>query len=131
WTLMRPGNSYVYFNAHEFDRSGNADFFLKDGRGDALGGQYGTLITKLVDIRNSYGRGNFQERWIDPGGSSAVYAFERLGSCVVGLNIGYNPGSLARTITTSFPQGTHLVELTGNWQDPSNTIPRTVTVGAG
>jgi len=47
------------------------------------------------------------------------------------LNIGYNPGSLARTINTSFAAGTHLVELTGNWQDPSGTIPQTVTVASG
>jgi hypothetical protein len=46
------------------------------------------------------------------------------------LNIGYNPGSTARTINTSFAPGTHLVELTGNWQDPSGTIPQTVTVNA-
>src|SRR5205823_8527166 len=62
-------------------------------------------------------------------GSSAIYVFERSGSCVVGLNIGYNSGSTARTINTSFASGTHLVELTGNWQDPSGTIPQTVTVG--
>ena len=75
----------VYPTSVEFDRSGNTSFFLKDGRGDALGGQYGSIITNLLDIRNSYGRGNFQERFIDPGGSSAIYVFERTGSCVVGL----------------------------------------------
>lgn len=132
WILMRPGNAYVYFKANEFDRTGNSTFFLKDGRGDALGGLYGNIVTKLVDIRNTHGRGNFQERWIDPGGSSAVYVFERLGSAVVGLNIGYNAGSTSRTVNTSFPSGTRLVELTGNWQDPSGTVPQTITVdGSG
>src|SRR5206468_447589 len=45
WTLIRAGNATVYFNAHEFDRSGNTSFFLKDGRGDALVGQYGSVVT--------------------------------------------------------------------------------------
>lgn len=130
WILMRPGNAYVYYNAHQFDRSGNTTFFLKDGRGDALGGQYGNIITNLLDIRSSYGRGNFQERWIDPGGSSAIYMFERMGSAVVGLNIGYNPGVATRTINTGFAPGTRLVELTGNWQDASGQVPQTITVGA-
>jgi len=131
WTLFQPGNSYVYFNGHEFDRTGNTTFFLKDGRGDALGGMYGTIITTMLDIRNSYGRGNFQERFIDPGGSSAIYAFELTGSMLVGLNIGYNPNSATRTMATSFTPGQHLVELTGNWQDPSGTVLHTVTVGSG
>src|SRR5439155_1501202 len=56
WILTRPGNAYVYFNSHEFDRSGNSEFFLKDGRGAALGGQYGSTITNLVDTPHSYGR---------------------------------------------------------------------------
>ena len=25
WILMRPGNAYVYYNAHEFDRTGNTN----------------------------------------------------------------------------------------------------------
>ena len=92
------------------------------------GGQYGNIITNLLDIRNSYGRGDFKERWIDPGGSSAIYVFERENSAVVGLNIGYNPGVATRTVDTSFAPGTHLVELTGNWQDASGQVPQTVTV---
>src|SRR4051812_19830925 len=130
WILMRPGNAYVYNNAHEFDRTGNNEFFLKDGRGDALGGLYGNIITNLVDIRNTHGRGNFKERWIDPGGSSAVYVFERENSAVVGLNIGYNPGVATRTVDTAFAPGTHLEELTGNWQDASGQVSRTVVVDA-
>lgn len=137
WILTRPGNAYVYFNSHEFDRSGNNTFFLKDGRGDALGGQYGNIVTKLVDVRNSYGRGNFQERWIDGGGFSNVYAYERQGSMIVGLNsaLGTVTNYDQRTMGSAFPAGTHLEEQTGNALDPSvdplGEIPDVITVAAG
>jgi len=136
WILMRPGNAYVYYRSNEFDRSNNGSFFLKQGRGDALGGQFGNILTTLVDVRNSYGRGNFVERFIDnvnnPSLKSAVYAFERQGSAVVGLNVGYNPGVATRTMQTSFTPGTRLEEVTGNWQDPSGLVDRVVTVnGSG
>ncbi|HEX8524816.1 MAG TPA: hypothetical protein VF669_21370 [Tepidisphaeraceae bacterium] len=136
WTLMQPGNAYVYFNSHEFDRTGNTTYFLKDGRNDALGGQNGAIITKLLDIRNSYGRGNFGEKWIDGGGFSNVYAFERDKSVLVGLNsaLGTVTNFDERTMFTGFANGQHLAELTGNADDPqvdpSNQIPNTVTVGA-
>jgi hypothetical protein len=140
WVLTRPGNAYVYFRGNDFDRAGNNSFFLKDGRGDALGGLYGNQITKLVDIRNSYGRGNMQERWIDGGGTSGfsnVYAYERQGSMLVGLNsaLGTVTNFDERTMSTGFAQGTRLIELTGNAADPTvdtqNNIPELVTVGAG
>jgi hypothetical protein len=135
WILMRPGNAYVYYRSNEFDRTGNNNFFLKQGRGDALGGVFGNILTTLVDVRNSHGRGDFIQRWIDnegPGGirlaSSAIYVFERQGSAVVGLNIGYNPGATTRLVQTSFTSGTRLEELTGNWQDPSGQVPRVIAV---
>jgi hypothetical protein len=136
WVLMRPGNAYVYYRSDEFNRSNNSQFFLKQGRGDALGGQFGNILTTLVDVRNSYGRGNFIERFIDNPGNpslkSAIYAFERQGSAIVGLNIGYNPGVATRTMQTSFTPGTRLEEVTGNWQDPSGQVPRVITVnGSG
>src|SRR5262249_40888003 len=59
YTLMRPGNAIVYFNAKEF---GPSRPFPKDGRGDALGGLYGNTITKLVNIRDTHPKGNFIER---------------------------------------------------------------------
>ncbi len=137
WTLLQPGNAYVYNNAHEFDRAGNSTFFLKDGRGDALGGQYGNIITKLVDIRNSYGRGNFAEKWIDGGSFSNVYVFERDRSVLVGLNsaLGTVTNFDERTMATGFASGSHLVELTGNADDSqvdtNGQIPSTVVVGGG
>ncbi|MFT3786232.1 MAG: alpha-amylase family glycosyl hydrolase [Tepidisphaeraceae bacterium] len=135
WILMRPGNAYVYYRGNEFDRSNNSSFFLKQGRGDALGGQFGGILTGLVDLRNSYGRGNFQERWIDNSGNSslksAIYVFERSGSCLVGLNVGYNPGSTSRTVGSNFTPGQWLEEVTGNWQDPSGAVRHYTAVGGG
>ena len=87
YTLMLPQQAVVYFNGKQFGE--NRDF-PNDGKDDALGGIYGDTITKLVDLRNRYGRGNFQERWIDdafnPNGFSNVYVYERQNSAVVALN---------------------------------------------
>jgi len=142
WILTRPGNAYVYFRGNDFDRSGNTQFFLKDGRGDALGGQYGDLVTRLVEIRNAYGRGNFQERYIDGGGVSGfsnVYAYERQGAMLVGLSSDTSGAGVTsfdeRAMGSGFAQGTRLIELTGNAADPQvdplGQIPELVTVGAG
>ncbi|HYO08386.1 MAG TPA: alpha-amylase family glycosyl hydrolase [Tepidisphaeraceae bacterium] len=125
WVLTRPGNAYVYYNSHEFDRTGNTQFFLKDGRGDALGGQHGNLITNLLDVRNSYGRGDFIERYIDNAFAgnpddrkSAIYVYERDKSMLVGLNVGYNAGWTARSnVQTNFGPNVRLVELTGHHDD--------------
>ena len=76
------GQRDVYTNAKEFgdDRS-RPNFSRSQGKVDALGGFYGETITKLVEIRNSHGRGNFHERWIDdafnPNGFSNIYVYER------------------------------------------------------
>lgn len=138
WVLMRPGNAYVYYRSNEFDRSDNSLFFLKQGRGDALGGTFGELLTTLVDVRNSYGRGDFVERFIDNAFAapqdqkSAIYVFERQGSALVGLNVGYNPGATSRTVNTTFQPGQWLEEVTGNWQDPSGQVRRySVVSGSG
>lgn len=125
YTLMHPGNAIVYFNAQEFGT--NRDF-PKAGRGDALGGLYGDAITNLVDIRNRYGRGNYQERWIE----KELFAYERSGSAVVLLSNRTDAGYDSRTIATNFAPGTRLIELTGNAgsanADPFNDIPQLVTV---
>jgi hypothetical protein len=139
FVLLRPGQAYVYFEGNDFDRTGNSSFFLKSGRGDALGGQYGNIITTLVNIRNSYGRGNYAERYIDGGGVSGfsnVYAFERVGAMIVGLSsytAGQNVTSFdERTMYCAFTPGQHLTELTGNADDaqvdPLNQIPNYITV---
>lgn len=138
YTLMRPGNANVYLNAQEF---GEGRDFPNDGKVDALGGYYGETITKLVEIRNSHGRGNFQERWIDdafnPNGFSNIYVYERSNSAIVGLNSRLDTFVETRSgVQTNFAPGTILVELTGNAADsvvdPGNAIPETIKVnGAG
>ena len=144
WILMRPGNAYVYFRGDgEFDRTNTPNFFLKPARGDALGGQYGDLLTTLVDIRNTHGRGDFKERWIDnafePTKFSNVYVFERENAAIVGLNsaLGTVTNYDERAgIQTAFAPGSVLVELTGNAENPTvdttGAIPSTVRVnGSG
>jgi alpha-amylase len=141
YTLMRPGNAIVYMNAKEF---GNGRDFPRDEgndliegmSNDALGGHYGEAISRLVEIRNTHGRGNFQERWIDPGFSN-LYIYERENSAIVGLNSRTDVGYDERTpVQTGFAPGTVLVELTGNANDSvvdwAGDIPETIRVsGSG
>lgn len=111
--LMYPGNAVVYFNGKEFgpDRD-----FPKAGRGDALGGVYGETIKRLLSIRQSHGRGDFYERWID---NEGIFIFERENSAIVGLSNRGDGGFDERTISVGFAPGTRLIELTGNASDPS------------
>lgn len=136
YTLMLPGEAIVYMNADAIP----GDAFPEEGRADALGGFYGDAITKLVGIRNTHGRGDFQERWLDDAfnsnGFSNVYVYERLNSAVVALNSRNDAVAETRTVQTAFAPGTVLVELTGNAADstvdPSGTIPDSVVVnGSG
>jgi glycosidase len=134
YTLMRPGNAIVYYNAEEF---GSAEFrnFPTEGTDDALGGPIaGDAVAKLVGIRNSHGRGNYRERFIDPGSFSNIFVYERDNSAIVGLNSRADTGYDEREfVDTGFAPGTVLVELTGNSLDPrvdpnNNDIPETIRV---
>jgi hypothetical protein len=122
---MRPGNWVVYHNALQF---GDGRDFPKQGRGDALGGLYGDTITTLVGVRNTHGRGNYQEKFIDK--ETLVYARE--GSAIVGLNNRTDGGFDTRIVDSGFNPGTRLVELTGNADDaaidPFDDIPDFVQV---
>ena len=146
YTLMMPGNAIVYMNSQQFGT--NRDFPQHGANGtsaDALGGYYGDTIAKLVDIRNTHGRGNFQERWIDEafgdtngdGQKSNIYVYERQNSAIVGLNNRLDAGYDERDgVQTGFAPQTVLVELTGNADDPivdpTNSIPKTIRVnGSG
>lgn len=146
FTLMRPGNAIVYLNAEEF--GDNRSFPHDEGfngvpinpmSNDALGGFHGDAIAKLVDIRNTHGRGNFIERWIDFDNGEAksnIYVYERENSAVVGLNSRLDAGFDQRTVSTAFAPNTVLVELTGNAAnvtvDPFNDIPDAIRVdGSG
>ncbi len=128
FALLYPGNTVVYLNGKEF---GDNRDFPKDGRGDALGGVYGDAIERLVEIRNTHGRGDFRERWID---NQGLYVYERESSAVVGLSNRGDGGFDQRTVNVAFAPGTRLIELTGNAAnpivDPFNDIPEVVTVSS-
>jgi len=132
YILTRAGSPIVYFQAGEF----GSVSFPKDGRGDALGGQYGDQITRLVDVHNEYVRGPYIERR-DPGNTSFadVLLFERYNSVLVGIDDRHDNGYDQRSVQTGFPPGMRLRELTGNATDslvdPNNDIFDVVTVGAG
>lgn len=127
YALMRPGNMVVYFNAKEF---GPGRDFPKDGRGDALGGVFGNLITTLVGLRASHGRGNYIERWLE----KEILIYERERSALVVLSNRLDGGFDSRTVQTSFAPGTPLIELTGNASDPIvdpfNDFPELLVVNA-
>lgn len=104
--LTRTGLPIVYFNALEFGTGRN---FPTRGRGDALGGEFGDTITKLVGIHRKYARDRHITRLTD----GDVYLYERDLALLVGLNDN-EAFDADRKIQTSFPGGTRLVELTGN-----------------
>jgi len=125
YVLMHPGSAVVYLNGREF---GEGRDFPKLGRGDALGGVYGDYARRLVEIRNTHGRGNYCERWIE----KEIFAFERCGSAIALLSNRTDPGFDSRTVPTSFAPGTPLIELTGAAADagidPWNDIPELLVV---
>jgi hypothetical protein len=129
YTLMRPGNAIVYFNAHQFGDS-NARPFPKDGRGDALGGLYGNALTTLVNIRDTHPDGGYVQRDLE----KETLIFERQDSELVGLSNRLDSGYDSRTVHTGFAAGTPLIELTGNATDntidPDHVIPPLVVVNS-
>ncbi|MFM7243151.1 MAG: autotransporter-associated beta strand repeat-containing protein, partial [Planctomycetaceae bacterium] len=126
FSLMRPGNAIVYYNAYEhYDPLRT---FPKPGRGDALG-NYGDTITTLVDLRNRYGRGDFRERYLE----KENYALERSKAALVMLSNRNDVGYDSRTMSVDFAVGQRLVELTGNAARANaamgaGTIPEVVQV---
>jgi len=124
YMLMLPGNAAVYHNAHEFGPRS----FPRDGRGDALGGVYGNRLKRLVEIRQTHGRGDYRERWLQ----KELHAFERRSSAVVLLSNRADAGFDSRTLSVEFAPGTPLIELTGNAADPAidphDVLPELVEV---
>jgi hypothetical protein len=133
YTLMKPGNAIVYMNAKEFGEGrtfpydiGGSSYSMSN---DALGGHHGEHVARLVEIRNTHGRGDFKERWLDdafnPNGFSNVYVYERSKSAIVALNSRNDSVSQTRNgVQTDFTPSTAtektvLVELTGNADDPA------------
>jgi glycosidase len=135
YALLLPGNAVVYHNAQEFGPTGN---FPQPGKVDALGGFHGDTLARLVEIRNTHGRGDFHERWIDdafnPNGFSNIYVYERNNSAIVGLSSRNDSFTESRSgVQTNFAPGAVLVELTGNASDPTvdpgGTLPDAIRVG--
>jgi len=103
-------------------------------------------VSRLVQHANMVGRGQFFPlnpvisdilvfEQSSPRFAGAAYPGGYAANCVVGLSDSYSSGSVLISVTTTFPQGTRLHELTGNAAnpqvDPSGTIPEIITVGAG
>ena len=127
YTLMMPGNTVVYFNGKEF---GENREFPKDGRSDALSVGGGSDLTRILQARNTHGRGNYAERWVDAEG---LFAFERESSAITLLSNRTDGGFDSRTLEqVGFAPETYLVELTGNaadaTRDPFNDIPEVIQV---
>jgi alpha-amylase len=149
YVLMRTGPAIVYYNARGVTRPGG--FWPKHGVPIALGtdptsGSADPTLTRLVQLHNWYGRGEFNLlNSTDPVNQSLadVLVFERRknqgggsysANVLVGVNDRFDAGVQQRSVLTSFPAGTRLQELTGaasNPQiDPGNQIPAVLTVGA-
>jgi len=120
YILTRAGYPLVYFNAYEF---GDGRDFPKAGRGDALGGRYGELITRLVSIHNEYARGEMKIRRE----AEDLYIYERSRNLLVGISDRQDEGYREATVYVDIPPETELRELTGN-HGQSEDIPEYVTV---
>ncbi|MBU6412728.1 MAG: hypothetical protein KGS45_04585 [Planctomycetes bacterium] len=143
YLLMRTGSVKVYHNGRGISRSGG--FWPRAGMEIALGWDPSTnasqpTLTKLVQIHNQYGRGDFyQLNFTDSVNSSKadVLVFDRRSNnqanVLVGVNDRWDSGTDSRSVLTAFPAGTRLMELTGNAADPAvdptNVIPETLVVG--
>jgi hypothetical protein len=127
YTLMRSGNAIVYFNGHEF---GAGRTFPLDGRGDALGGLYGNIITTLVNIRDTHPGGNYIQRDLE----KETLIFERDNSLLFAGSNRLDSGYDSRTVQTDFSPGTPLIDLTGNAAnptlDPNGDIPSLLVVNS-
>lgn len=143
YLILRPGPPKIYHNAREFHLVRTGGFWPREGVPVALGyGSYYKLpgstlatvednrIPTLVQLRNRFGRGFYLPRWQD----NDTFVFERNGNMLVGLTDTFGSGFHQRTVSTNFPAGTRLHELTGNAADPAvdpnGDIAEILTVGA-
>jgi len=139
YMLMRPGRAIVYHNSRGVPRNGG--FHPRQGSPSALGWDpitqsFDDTITTLVQLRNQIGYGQYFPL---NGNVSDVLVYERAfngqANCLVAVNDRFDSGARSVTVTTQYPQGTRLHEMTGNAADPeidpTNSIPDTIVVGAG
>ncbi len=147
YVLMRPGAVKLYHNARGISRPGG--FWPDGGINTALGVDPVTnaadpSIVRLVQLHNFYARGEWNvlnsTDTVNPSLADAL-VFERRtrigpnafsGNVLVGVNDRYDAGIDWRSVQTSFPPGTRLLEMTGNAADAavdtSNVIPEVLTV---
>jgi len=135
YLLTRPGAAVIYHNARGVTHSG---FWPRQGMPSALGfntdpavNAADTTLTTLVQLRNMVARGQFNVlNNTDPinQSQSDVLIYERRSgigggtfdaNCLVAVNDRYDTGTDTRTVRTSFPNGTRLIELTGNAANPT------------
>ncbi|MFQ5423151.1 MAG: hypothetical protein ACE5F9_04140 [Phycisphaerae bacterium] len=139
YVLARNGAAVIYHNALQFGPSG-FNFPRNKSRTDALG-LGDAYLTRLVQIRNEYARGQFvQINNTDPVNQSIadVLVFTRRTAAVdnllVAVNDRENAGVETRNVATAFPAGTRLQELTGNAADPvvdpNGDVPDVLVVDA-
>lgn len=144
YILFKGGPANIYHNSREFGSLYQfRGFWPREGNPSALGAP-NTDLTKLVNLANSYARGEFTPiNNTDPvnQSNSEVLIFERrkntgagnyVGNCVVGVSDSYSNGVVARSVLVSYPPGTRLREVTGNSEDAvvdsAGQIPQTLVV---
>lgn len=130
YILSKTGYPLVYYNAGEF----GSRPFPQNGRGDALGGQFGTQITELVKTHNEYAR----DYWYIRSNDEDVLIYERDNTLLVGLSDNSDTSTTRydeRIVLTNFAPGTRLRELTGNADDPvidpADSVPSTIVIDGG
>ena len=145
YLLLRPGKQLVYHNARGVQR--DFGFFPREGVPIALGLNPETqtpddTFQTLNRIRQGYVRGEFN---VLNAGLDDLLTFElssdngqgRRANLLVGVSDRYDPGDFGASgviVSTSFPEGTRLMELTGNAEnpavDPEGVLPEFITVGS-
>jgi len=138
--LGRRGYPVVYYNPQEFFPTlGRRDFPNNNGRGDALGGRYGEIITRLVNIHNNFitarGGNDYRSLWHD----NDFVAYELNNTLIVGLcdrdDRGSNGKGYEERYVDNFGfRNVTLVEISGNATDavvdPADNIRDTITIPA-
>ncbi|MBX3381053.1 MAG: hypothetical protein KF805_13245 [Phycisphaeraceae bacterium] len=135
YLLTRPGSAVIYHNARGISHNG---FWPRQGMPTALGfntdpsvNAADATLTTLVQLHNMVARGYFNIlNSTDPANQSQsdVLIYERRSdigggafdaNCLVAVNDRYDAGTDTRTVRTSFPNGTRLIELTGHAANPT------------
>ncbi len=158
YLAMRPGQKKFYHNARGVNRTGG--FWPRHGLLPVFGAEPNILqarpspllpisapnpvVKNLIGLANMTARGEFTPQTdADNTSMDDVFMFERRtnggangysGNVLVATNDSYASGFDQRTIATSFPEGTRLIEYSGNATDatvdPNNDIFDVVTAGA-